>query len=113
MSLNTARPLARSGGCGCGCYQRRRRYASDTSDAQWAILAPLLPPPRPLGRPERHHRRAILDAIFYLVDNGVRWRDLPADFPPWQTVYGFLARWCGDHTATGVSEGPGHSEGHG
>jgi transposase len=38
------------------------------------------------GRPEKHHRRAILDAIFYLVDNGVRWRDLPADFPPWPTV---------------------------
>ncbi|MEE6260800.1 IS5 family transposase, partial [Plantactinospora sonchi] len=71
-------------------------------DAQWEILAGLLPEPacrRPSGgRPERHHRRAIIDAIFYLVDNGVKWRALPVDFPPWATVYGFHARWSDNLT---------------
>ena len=93
---------ARSGGpaepvtCGCGCATRPRRYPSDTTDAQWVIVEALLPAPacrgRRGGRPERHHRRAMIDALFYLVDNGVRWRALPADFPPWRTVYGFFAR---------------------
>lgn len=94
--------------CECGCHTRPRRYPSDTTDAQWKILAELLPPPacqRPRGgRPERHHRRAIIDAIFYLVDNGVKWRALPADFPPWGTVYGFLARWSDDLTVIALAD---------
>lgn len=45
------------------------------------------------GHPEKWPRRQIVDAIRYLVDNGAKWRSLPADFPPWQTVYGFFARW--------------------
>ncbi|HEU5475651.1 MAG TPA: transposase [Actinophytocola sp.] len=35
----------------------------------------------------------IVDAIFYLVDNGTKWRALPADFPPWSTVYNYFAAW--------------------
>ncbi|MFE3865688.1 transposase [Streptomyces goshikiensis] len=38
------------------------------------------------GRPEKWHRREIADAIRYVVDNGIKWRALPADYPPWQTV---------------------------
>lgn len=88
--------------CPCGCATRARRYPSDLTDAQWAILEPLLPVPAcqtPTGgRPERHHRRAILDAIFYLVDNGIKWRALPTDLPPWRTVYGLLSRWSANQT---------------
>lgn len=77
---------------------RVRRYPSDMRDAEWALIAPLLPVPacRTVrgGRPEVHDRRAIVDAIRYLVDNGCKWRALPADFPPWRTVYGFLTRWA-------------------
>lgn len=76
---------------------RRRRYPSDTTDAQWALIDPLLPDPAWLdgrgGRPEGHCRRWIVDAIFYLVDNGTKWRALPADFPPWSTVYNYFAAW--------------------
>lgn len=76
---------------------RSRRYPSDSTDAEWAVLEPLLPTPacrRPAGgRPEKHHRRAIVDAIRYVTDNGCKWRGLPVDFPPWQTVYGFFLRW--------------------
>lgn len=79
---------------------RVRRYPSDTTDAQWTLIDPLLPDPAWLagrgGRPEAHCRRQIVDAIFYLVDNGIKWRALPADFPPWSTVYKFFAGWEAD-----------------
>ncbi len=76
---------------------RARRYPSDTTDAQWAVIDPLLPDPAWLagkgGRREVHCRREIVDAIFYVVDNGIKWRALPADFPPWSTVYNYFAAW--------------------
>ena len=77
--------------CACarpGC-DRPRRYPSDTSDAEWALVAPLLPVPacqaRAGGRPEANCRRAVVDAIRYVIHNGCVWRALPADFPPWRT----------------------------
>lgn len=77
--------------------RRRRRYPSDTTIAEWALLEPLLPVPacrtKKGGRPEKHPRREIVDAIRYITDNGAKWRALPADYPPWETVYGFFARW--------------------
>jgi transposase len=83
---------------------RSRRYPSDTTDAQWALIDPLLPDPAWLtghgGRPELHCRRAVVDAIFYLVDNGIKWRALPTDFPPWSTVYNHFAAW----EAAGVTQ---------
>jgi transposase len=83
--------------CPCGCFTRQRAYSTDLTDAEWAVLEPLLPAPACLtatgGRPEKHHRRAVISAIFYAADNGVKWRNLPADFPPWRTVYGCLRRW--------------------
>jgi putative transposase len=100
MSSNRAGdPAATSSrSCPCGCFTRPRRYPSDLTDEQWQVLAPLLPVPltqTPLGgRPEKHHRRTVLDAIFYLADNGIKWRALPADFPPWRTVYGLFAVWA-------------------
>lgn len=80
---------------------RRRRYPSDTSDAEWALIEALLPPAAcgvGRGRPEKHPRREIVDGIRYLVDNGIKWRAMPADFPPWRTIYGFARRWA----ATGI-----------
>jgi transposase len=77
---------------------RPRRYPSDTTDAEWRILERMLPTPAAAtpagGRPETHPRREIVDAIRYLVDSGCKWRSLPADYPPFQTVYGFFARWA-------------------
>lgn len=72
---------------------RRRTYPSDLTDAQWAIIEALLPPPRRSGRPEKHPRRSIVDAILYVVRTGCSWRQLPADFPPWQTVYWYFVAW--------------------
>ncbi len=73
---------------------------SSISDAQWAVLEPLLPPPGNAGgrggRPEKHPRRLVLDAIFYLVRGGIAWAALPHGFPPHQTVYGIFGRWARD-----------------
>ena len=72
---------------------RPQRYPSDTSDEQWAVIEPLLPAIKTGGRPEKHPRRAIVDAILYVVRAGCSWRQLPADFPPWQTVYWYFNQW--------------------
>lgn len=85
---------------------RGRRYPSDATDEQWAVLEPLLPVPACLagrgGRRESYCRREIVDAIFYVVDNGIKWRALPADFPPWSTVYNYFAAWQATGAVTAV-----------
>ncbi len=67
------------------------------SDAEWAVVRDLLPVPGWLsgrgGRPEGYCHRQMIDAVRYLVDNGIKWRAMPADFPPWPRVYAFFARW--------------------
>ena len=67
------------------------RFASDLTDAEWAVLEPLLPAPSPVGRPPVWPMRAIVEAIFYVLRGGVPWRMLPTCFPPRQTVYGWFA----------------------
>jgi transposase len=75
----------------------RRPYPTDLTDAEWAVLGPLVPPPKSGGRPARN-RREILDAIGYVVRTGCAWRCLPHDFPPWQTVYHYFRLWRLDGT---------------
>ena len=71
----------------------RRRYATDLTDREWALLAPLIPPPKPGGRPVVHDRRELVDAMLYWLRAGCAWRLLPHDFPPWQTVYHYWRVW--------------------
>ncbi|MDG4756438.1 transposase [Micromonospora sp. WMMD710] len=71
---------------------RVRRYPSDPTDAEWEIIEPMLPSPQWMGRPEKHPRRAVINAILYVVRTGCAWRYLPVDFPPWQTVYAHFTR---------------------
>jgi transposase len=77
---------------------RRRRYPTDLTDAQWAILEPLVPAVKPGGRPARHARREIVDAMLYVLRGGISWRALPHEYPPWQTVYDYFRRWRDDGT---------------
>jgi putative transposase len=77
---------------------KRERYPSDLTDAQWAILEPWIPPPRPGGRPRKTDMREVLNAIFYLNREGCSWRALPHDFPPWKTVYNYFEDWKRDGT---------------
>jgi putative transposase len=65
-------------------------YATDLSDAEWTILAPLLPAAKPRGRPPKWPMRLILDGIYYVVRSGCQWRLLPREYPPWQTVYHYF-----------------------
>ena len=71
------------------------------SDAEWAVIEPTLPEPGwqqgKGGRPAVYCRRDIVDAIRYLVKEGICWRAMPADFPHWRTVYEVLDVWehCG------------------
>jgi putative transposase len=76
----------------------RHAYPSDLSDAEFARLRPHLPEPKRCGRPWVHPRRAILDAIFYVVRTGCQWRALPREYPPWSTVHYWFRRWRLDGT---------------
>jgi putative transposase len=76
----------------------RRAYPSDLSDAEYAVLEPHLPPPRPRGRPWRWPLRTILDGVFYVIRTGAQWRQLPHEYPPWPTVHWWFRRWRLDGT---------------
>ncbi len=76
----------------------RRAYPTDLTDAQWAILEPHVPIPKPGGRPAKHPRREIVNAMLYVLRGGIAWRLLPHEFPPWQTVYDYFRLWRMDGT---------------
>lgn len=71
----------------------RQLYPTDITDAEWCSLEPLLPTPKPGGRPRLHSVREILNGILYIVRSGCAWRLLPHDLPPWQTVYHYFRLW--------------------
>jgi len=85
---------------GCLCHDRLPRYPSDLTDEQWAVLAPrarevMKDLTVAVGRPMVHDLRAMCDAVAYVVKNGIEWRALPVDFPPWEAAYAFWERWNG------------------
>ena len=69
------------------------RYETDLTDAEWALIEPLLPEPNERGRPREWSAREIMNAIFYVLRGGVAWRLLPNDLPPRTTVYRWFAAW--------------------
>ena len=69
------------------------RYASDLTDAEWALIGPFLPAPRPGGRPRTTDLRDVFDAILYIATTGCQWRMLPNDFPPVSTVRRYFYDW--------------------
>jgi putative transposase len=83
---------------------QRVSYPSDLSDAEWALLAPLLAP-APTGRPRPRDVREIVDGIFYIPRTGCQWRYLPADYGPWSTVSYHFYRWRDDGTWARVLDG--------
>ena len=70
-----------------------RRYASDASDEEWALITPLLLPRRAVGRPRTTDLRDVIDAILYMAATGCQWRMLPNDFPPVSTVRRYFYDW--------------------
>lgn len=71
---------------------RTTRYSTDLTDAEYALLGPLLPAPKKRGSPH-HAMRTILDAIVYMVRTGCQWRLIPKDFPPFTTVQYWFYSW--------------------
>ena len=75
-------------------YERAgQRYASDLTDAEWALIEPRMPARRKLGRPRGTDLRAVMDAILYILRTGCQWRLLPKEFPPFTTVQGYFYEW--------------------
>jgi putative transposase len=76
-------------------YYRREglRYASNMTDAEWALLERLLPRSSRLGRPRTTDLRSVVEAILYILSSGCQWRALPQEFPPYSTVQGYFYAW--------------------
>lgn len=64
----------------------RRSCASDLSDSQWAVIAPMFPR---AGNRSKWEKWELVNAVLYFVENGCKWRNLPHDFPPYTTVANF------------------------
>jgi transposase len=90
--------VATCSGEGCLCRDRVPSYPSDLSDEQWAVLEPqarvvMRDLVRAQGRPMVHDLRAMVDGIGYVTRNGIEWRAMPVDLPPWDSVFAFYQRW--------------------
>src|SRR5262245_2782035 len=70
-----------------------QRYPTDLTDAEWTIVAPLIPAAKPGGRPRTTDMREVVNATLYILRSGCQWRMLPTDFPPHQTVYDYFWTW--------------------
>ena len=74
------------------------RYPSDLTDAEWAVIAPLIPPAKRAGRKRTVNLREIVNGILYILSTGCQWRALPTDLPPRSTVHDYLDLWSWDGT---------------
>ena len=71
----------------------RKKYTSDLTDEEWAILEPLVPPAKAGGRPRTTDMREVFNAIFYVLKTGCQWANLPGDFPAYSTVFDYYNTW--------------------
>lgn len=78
--------------------QPEQVYPTDLTDAQWDVIAPLLPKHSGRGKPATVDKRRILNALFYLLRTGCPWRYLPRDFPKWGAVRYYFDKWTDDGT---------------
>ena len=81
--------------------QFRKKYPSDLTDEQWALLGPMIPPTKQSkrgGRPRKVDMREVLNTIFYLNRSGCQWDMLPHDLLPKSTVYDYFVQWRDDGT---------------
>ncbi len=71
------------------------------TDEEWALIEDLFAPywkPGRMGRPIKHDRRCIVNAIFYVAATGCQWRALPSVYPNWNTVHRYHLAWSRDGT---------------
>ena len=82
-----------------GRYDRSKlRYPSDLTDAEWALVEPLIPPAKPGGNRRHVDEREIVNALMYILSTGCQWRALPKDLPPRSTVHDYFDLWSWDGT---------------
>lgn len=74
------------------------RYPSDLNDAEWGLIAPLIPPARRGGRRRSVNVREVINAIFYVLSTGCQWQALPKDLPPRSTAHFYFMLWDWDGT---------------
>src|SRR5215210_5733189 len=78
------------------------RYPSDLTEAEWALIAPLIRPAKRGGRRRSVMVREVMNGLLYVLETGCQWRHLPRDLPPRSTVHGYLRRWDWDGTLEAV-----------
>ena len=78
--------------------RRSLRYPSDLSDAEWVLIAPMIPPARRGGRRRSVDVREVLNAIFYVLSTGCQWKAMPKDLPPKSTAHCYFMLWDWDGT---------------
>ena len=76
----------------------RKPYKTDLTDAQWKLIRPLIPPPKPGGRPREVDMREVLNTLLYQARTGCQWELLPHDLLPKSTVYDYFQQWRDDGT---------------
>ncbi len=74
------------------------RYPSDLTDAEWALVAPLISPAKRGGNKQTVDVREVVNGLMYVLSTGCQWRAIPKDLAPRSTVFGYLARWDWDGT---------------
>ena len=78
--------------------RRGLRYPSDLTDAEWALIEPMIPPAKRGGRRREVNVREVLNAIFYVLSTGCQWQALPKDLPPKSTAHSYFMLWDWDGT---------------
>lgn len=76
----------------------RKPYESDLTDRQWSLIAPLIPPPRPGGRPRSVVMREVVNGILYVLAAGCAWRRMPHDLPCGKTCWAYFDRFAAGGT---------------
>ena len=80
-------------------YERKcKRYPSDLTDEEWALIGPLIPPAKHGGRRRTVDVREVLNGLLYVLETGCQWRSLPKDLPPRSTVHHYFILWEWDGT---------------
>ena len=80
-------------------YDRSKlRYPSDLTDAEWALVAPLIPPAKPGGNKRTVDIREVVNGLMYVLGTGCQWGAIPKDLPPRSTVNDYFRRWDNDGT---------------
>ena len=77
-------------------YDRSRlRYPSDLTDAEWAHVAPLVPPAKRGGNRRHVDEREVVNGLMYILSTGCQWRAIPKDLPARSTLYDYFDLWDG------------------